>query len=145
VFSGGFTYSGHPVACAAALANIEIIEREDLLENARVVGAHFQARLRELIDIPIVGEVRGMGLMACIECDLSEGGKAPQAYDGDIGSRIDRHCQELGLLVRSMGHMCVMSPPLTITCEQVDEMAAILRRAIERTMADVRGEGACNE
>ena len=144
VFSSGFTYSGHPVACAAALKNIEIIEREDLLENARVVGAHFQARLCELGDIPIVGEVRGMGLMACVECDLSDGREDAPAGDGDIGGRIDAHCQELGLLVRSMGKMCVMSPPLTITCEQVDDMAGILRRAIERAMADVRREGVWN-
>ncbi len=144
LFSSGFTYAGHPVACAAALKNIEIIEREDLLENARVVGRHFQARLRELNDIPIVGEVRGMGLMACVECDLSKGSEDPPAGNGDIGSRIDAHCQDLGLLVRSMGNMCVMSPPLTITRQQVDDMAAILRRGIERAMEDVRREGVWN-
>ena len=144
LFSSGFTYAGHPVACAAALKNIEIIEREDLLENARVVGRHFQARLRELSDIPIVGEVRGMGLMACVECDLSKGSEDPPAGDGDIGKRIDTHCQDLGLLVRSMGNMCVMSPPLTITRQQVDDMAAILRRGIERAMEDVRREGVWN-
>jgi adenosylmethionine-8-amino-7-oxononanoate aminotransferase len=144
LFSSGFTYAGHPVACAAALKNIEIIEREDLLENARVVGRHFQARLRELNDIPIVAEVRGMGLMACVECDLSKGSEDPPAGNGDIGSRIDAHCQDLGLLVRSMGNMCVMSPPLTITRQQVDDMAAILRRGIERAMEDVRREGVWN-
>jgi len=144
LFSSGFTYAGHPVACAAALKNIEIIEREDLLENARVVGRHFQARLRELNDIPIVGEVRGMGLMACVECDLSKGSEDPPAGDGDIGKRIDAHCQDLGLLVRSMGNMCVMSPPLTITRQQVDDMAAILRRGIELAMEDVRREGVWN-
>ena len=144
LFSSGFTYAGHPVACAAALKNIEIIEREDLLENAREVGRHFQARLRELSDIPIVGEVRGMGLMACVECDLSKGTDDPPAGDGDIGSRIDAHCQQLGLLVRSMGSMCVMSPPLTITRQQVDDLAAILRRGIELAMEDVRREGVWN-
>ena len=144
VFSSGFTYSGHPVACAAALKNIEIIERENLLEHAREVGAYFQARLRELNDIPIVGDVRGLGLMACVECTLSNDGEDPSALNARIGDRIDAHCQELGLLVRPMYNMSVMSPPLTITREQIDEMVDILRRGIERAMEDVRREGIWN-
>ncbi len=144
VFSSGFTYSGHPVACAAALKNIEIIEHENLLENAREVGAYFQARLRELNDIPIVGDVRGLGLMACVECTLSNDGEDPSALNARIGDRIDAHCQELGLLVRPMYNMSVMSPPLTITREQIDEMVDILRRGIERAMEDVRREGIWN-
>jgi adenosylmethionine-8-amino-7-oxononanoate aminotransferase len=143
-FSSGFTYSGHPVACAAALKNIEIIERENLLERAREVGTYFQTRLRELSDIPIVGEVRGMGLMACVECTLSNDGEDPSDLNARIGDRIDAHCQELGLLVRPMYNMSVMSPPLTITREQIDEMVGILRRGIERAMEDVRREGIWN-
>ncbi len=144
LFSSGFTYAGHPVACAAALKNIEIIERENLLEHAREVGAYFQARLRELNDIPIVGDVRGLCLMACVECTLSNDGEDPSALNARIGDRIDAHCQELGLLVRPMYNMSVMSPPLTITREQIDEMVDILRRGIERAMEDVRREGIWN-
>ena len=104
----------------------------------------FQARLRELNDIPIVGDVRGLGLMACVECTLSNDGEDPSALNARIGDRIDAHCQELGLLVRPMYNMSVMSPPLTITREQIDEMVDILRRGIERAMEDVRREGSWN-
>lgn len=141
MFANGFTYSGHPVACAAALKNIEIMERDGILEHAREVGPYFQARLRELADIPIVGEVRGMGLMACVECALGADGQDPLALGYDMGARIDRHCQALGLIVRPLVSMCVMSPPLIITKAQIDDLVAILRQGIERAMAELRDEG----
>ena len=141
VFSNGFTYSGHPVACAAALANIEVIEREGLLEHVLEVGPYFQQRLHELDEIPIVGEVRGEGLMACVECVISKESHDPLVLDYEIGNRIDRHCQALGLLVRPLINMCVMSPPLIITRTQIDEMVDKLREGIELAMAEVRSEG----
>ena len=141
VFSNGFTYSGHPVPCAAAHKNLDIIEEDKILEHVREVGPYFQKRLRELEDIPIVGEVRGLGLMACIECVVSEGSKDPLHLDYEIGNRIDAHCQELGLIVRPAINMCVMSPPLIITKEQIDDMVQILRTGIERSMEDMRKDG----
>jgi len=143
-FSCGFTYSGHPVACAAALKNIEIIEREDLLEHVRDVSPYFLARLHDMFDIPIVGDTRGMGLMGCVECVISRAEKTPLLLDYEIGNRIDRHCHELGLLVRPLINMCVMSPPLTITRRQIDEMMGILHKGIVRAMEDVRAEGICD-
>jgi adenosylmethionine-8-amino-7-oxononanoate aminotransferase len=145
VFSCGFTYSGHPVACAAALKNIEIMEREGLLEHAREVGPYMQERLRELSDISIVGDVRGAGLMGCVECVISKGSRDPLILDYEIGNRIDAHCQSLGLIVRPMINMCVMSPPLTITKAQIDDMVGILRQGIERAMAEVESEGVWSE
>lgn len=141
IFSNGFTYSGHPVACAAAMANIDIIEREGLLEHVRELGPYFQARLAELRDIPIVGDVRGMGLVGCVECQISDDTRDALALDYAIGNRIDEHCQKLGLLVRPFVNMCVMSPPLIITRGQVDELVDKLRTGIERAMADLRSEG----
>lgn len=141
VFSNGYTNSGHPVACAAALKNIEIIERDGLLEKARVNGEYFQARLRELLDLPIVGDVRGVGLMACVECVMSHDSKDPLMLDIEVGGRIDRRCQELGLLVRPLINMCVLSPALTITREQIDDLVSIFRRGIELTMDDLIKEG----
>jgi adenosylmethionine-8-amino-7-oxononanoate aminotransferase len=141
MFANGYTYSSHPVACAAALKNIEIIERERLREHVREIGPYFQARLWELAELPIVGEVRGMGLMACIECVSDRTSREPLALDQEVGRRIDRHCQELGLIVRPMGYLCVMSPPLIITRAQIDEMVSILRQGIERTQDDLRREG----
>ncbi len=144
VFSNGFTYSGHPVAAAVALKNIEIIEREGLLEHVRDVGPYFQARLRELRDIPIVGDVRGEGLMACVECVISQNSREALSLDHEIGGRIDAHCQALGLIVRPLINMCVMSPPLTISRTQIDDLVGILRQGIERAMRDVRREGLWN-
>ncbi len=145
VFSCGFTYSGHPVACTAALKNIEIIEREGLLEHTREVGPYMQARLRELSDIPIVGDVRGAGLMGCVECVISKDSRDPLILDYEIGNRIDAHCQSLGLIVRPMINMCVMSPPLIITKAQIDDMVGILRQGIERAMEEVEREGVRSE
>jgi len=141
IFANGFTYSGHPVACAAGLANLDIIEREGILEHVRDVGPYFQARLRELMDIPIVGDVRGMGLMACVECAITGEDGDDLALDYEIGNRIDRHCHEMGLILRPMINMCILSPPLIITREQIDETVRILRAGIEKAMDDVRAEG----
>ncbi len=140
-FASGFTYSGHPVACAAALKNIEIMERDKILEHVREVGPYFQERLRSLAEIPVVGEVRGMGLMGCVECVIGRDSKDPLVLDYEIGARIDRHCQALGLIVRPLINMCVMSPPLIITRSQIDDLVAILRTGIERAMEEVRQEG----
>ena len=141
VFNNGFTYSGHPVACAAALANIDLMRSEKILEHVREVGPYLQSRLGELANIPIVGEVRGIGLMGCVECVISRDSKDPLVLDYEISRRIDVHCQELGLLVRPLINMCVMSPPLTISREQIDFLVDTLRQGITRAMQDVRDEG----
>ncbi|MEO1190976.1 MAG: aminotransferase [Pseudomonadota bacterium] len=140
-FVNGYTYSGHPIASAVALKNMEIFERDGLLEHVREIAPYFQARLKELEEIPIVGEVRGMGLVACVECVISRESKTPLKLDKAIGARIDEHCQALGLVVRPLYHMCVMSPPLIITKPQIDDMVGILRKGILAAQEDVRREG----
>lgn len=145
-FGHGFTFSGHPVSCAAALKNIEIIEREKLLEHVRDIAPYFQKKLSELSDIPLVFDARGMGLVGCIECSVQqlenthENDEAWLAFDTDLGARIDRHCQERGLMVRPLVNQCVFSPPLIITKEQIDTMFAILREAIVATMHELQQE-----
>lgn len=141
VFSNGYTYSAHPVSCAAALANIRIIEREGLLERVRELAPYFQARLKELEDLPLVGEVRGIGLMACVDCVADKASRNPLALDKEVGSRIDAHCHALGLLVRPIYNMCVMSPPLIIEKPEIDRMVEILRQGIGRTQDDLEREG----
>ena len=140
-FSNGFTYSGHPVACAAALKNIEIIERENILQHVRDTAPYFQQQLQTLRDLPIVSDVRGVGLMACVECDINKGRQKTLSLDYEIGNRIDQHCQRLGLLVRPIINMCVMSPPLIITKDQIDEMVGKLRQGIQMAMQDVEKDG----
>jgi adenosylmethionine-8-amino-7-oxononanoate aminotransferase len=105
------------------------------------VGPYFQEHLQELRDLPIVGDVRGMGLMACVECAISENDGDALSLDYEIGNRIDRHCHDMGLILRPMINMCILSPPLTITREQIDETVRILRAGIEKAMDDVRAEG----
>jgi adenosylmethionine-8-amino-7-oxononanoate aminotransferase len=144
VFSNGFTYSGHPVAAAAGIKNLEIIQREGLFEQAQENGRYMQQQLQTLRDIPIVTDVRGLGLMACVECEMEEGSR-DRATDLALGNRIDRHCQAMGLIVRPLVNMCVMSPPLTITKSQIDEMVAILRKGILLAMRDIENERAEEE
>jgi adenosylmethionine-8-amino-7-oxononanoate aminotransferase len=140
MFGHGLTYSSHPVGCAVALKNLDLLEG-GVLEHAREVGPYFQAQLKTLEELPLVGEVRGVGLMACVECVADRESMDPLQLDKDVGKRIDQHCHELGLLVRPLINMCVMSPPLIITREQVDDMVGILREGISRTMDELRAEG----
>lgn len=140
VFSNGFTYSGHPVAAAAGIKNLEIMKREKLFEHVQEVGPYLQQQLQSLRDIPIVSDVRGIGLMGCVECELNQG-TSDLEKDYEIGNRIDKHCQALGLIVRPIINMCVMSPPLTITKDQIDEMVLMLRTGVERAMQDCIDEG----
>ena len=140
-FTSGYTYSGHPVACAAALKNIEIIEREDLLANATTVGAYFQSRLGELARLPLVGDVRGRGLMLCVENVANKQTRAVLPDGVNESKRISNVCESLGLMVRPIGHLNVMSPPLILTTDDVDFIAETLECAINRVTDDLAGEG----
>ncbi len=141
LFSNGYTYSAHPVACAAALKNIEIFESEDLLAHVRAVSPHFQARLQALGRYGVVGDVRGMGLLGCIEGRPDKSGTG-LAAERRLGELLDVACEELGLLVRPLINMAVFSPPLVITRPEIDRMFDILEQAIEKVSRDL-GEVIC--
>lgn len=126
----GYTYSGHPVSCAAALKNIEIIEREGLLERVREIGPYFMRQLSTLRDLPMVGDVRGSHLMACVEFVADRHTKRHYDETFDVGARVANACEPLGVLVRPMVHLNVMSPPLVITHDEIDWVVAALRSAI---------------
>lgn len=134
-YGNGYTYSGHPVACAAALKNIEIMEREQVLQHVRAVAPHFQARLAALAGKPAVGEVRGIGLVGCVEGQAAGratlSADAALALDRKFGALVDRRCEQLGLIVRPLINMCVLSPPLIITTAEIDTMVDILAQAID--------------
>lgn len=140
MYAHGLTYSSHPIGCAVALKNLDILE-DNLLDYTREITPYFLEKMKTLEELELVGEVRGMGLMACIECVADRESHNPIRLDTEVGVRIDQHCQELGLLVRPLVHMCVMSPPLVITRDQIDTMAGILHEGISRTMQDLRQEG----
>lgn len=129
-YASGFTYAGHPVACAAALKNIEIIEREGLLARAAQVGAYFEERMSELADLPLVGDVRGRKLMICVESVADKTTKALLPDEVNVGKRISDAAEAMGLMVRPIGHLNVMSPALVITEDQIDLVAQTLTRAI---------------
>lgn len=137
LFTHGFTYSGHPVSCAAGLKNIEIMEREDICGHVRDVGPYFEEQLATLLDLPVVGEVRGSHFMMCVENVANRETKELFDPDVQIGNRIATHCQQRGLIIRPIAHLNVMSPPLTLTREQIDTFVSILRDSINATMDDL--------
>jgi adenosylmethionine-8-amino-7-oxononanoate aminotransferase len=140
IYSNGYTWSANPVSCAAALASWDIIEREGLLAHVREIGPYFQQQLRTLSDIPLVADVRGTGLMAAVEMRLETGASGAQllAQDYAIGELVDSYCHDLGLLVRPLINVCIMSPPLIITREQIDDLVAALRKALLLAQQELR-------
>ncbi len=137
-YTSGFTYSGHPVCCAAALKNIEIMERENIPETVRDTGTYFQHRLEGLADLPTVGEVRGYRMMMCVENVADKATKALFPDDVNIGKRIANKAEALGLIVRPIGHLNVLSPPLTIDRSEIDFIVDNLGEAIRAVAAEVR-------
>jgi putrescine---pyruvate transaminase len=140
-FTHGFTYSGHPVACAVALKNIEIIEREDLCGNAARVGDYLEQRLAELSAYPIVGDVRGRRLMMCVEYVADKKTKAKLPDEVNISKRISNECEANGLFVRPLGHLDVLSPPLIMTKTEVDFVVDTLGAAIKKATDELTREG----
>jgi putrescine aminotransferase len=142
-YSNGYTWSANPVSCAAAIASWDIIEQEGLLDHVRDVGPYFQAQLRTLQDYPLVGVVRGTGLMAAVEMrvDNCATGDDLLAQDYALGEMVDNFCHDLGLLVRPLINVCIMSPPLIITREQIDDLVGALRQALDLTQAALRKAG----
>ncbi len=136
-FAVGFTYSGHPVSCTAALKNIEIIEREGLLAHVKRIGPYFQEQLRTLGDLPMVGEVRGSHLMACVEFVDDKGSKRHYPEEYDVGKMVANACEPRGLIVRPLVHLNIMSPPLVIDRDDVDRIVSTLRDAIVEVRAQL--------
>ena len=126
-FMGGLTYNNHPTSCAAAMANLDILEREGLVENARIVGQHLLERLRDALGgHDLVSDIRGIGMLAAIECTqpgtlLPVGGK-PMAFP----AAVSKACWERGLIVRALWENVAIAPPLSTTNAEADEIADIL-------------------
>ncbi|UCX05620.1 aspartate aminotransferase family protein [Shewanella glacialimarina] len=122
-FTHGFTYSGHPVAAAAALENINIIKREKLVEKvATETAPYFQQRLQQLAEHPLVGEVRGLGLVAAIELVQDKAKRQRFSANMGVGTWCRDFCIEHGLVMRSVGDTMIISPPLVITKAEIDEL-----------------------
>jgi len=143
-FGHGYTYTAHPLAAAAALANLDVLDHDGLVEQAAARGSHMQARLREaLADHALVGEVRGLGLIAGVEFVAEK--SPPRAFDPalKVGPRIVKRCLELGLITRALpaADTIAFSPPFVVSEAELDEMVSIARRAVDEIEAELRREG----
>ena len=134
----GYTYSGHPVASAVALKNLEVIERERLVPRVKTeIGPYLQRRLREtFLDHPIVGEVRCVGLLAAVELVRDKRERKFFADPGTIGTHCRNYCFNDGLICRAIRDTMVLAPPLIIRENEIDEIVAKLKSAIDRTAKD---------
>ncbi|HPY42051.1 MAG TPA: aminotransferase class III-fold pyridoxal phosphate-dependent enzyme, partial [Thiolinea sp.] len=136
----GWTYSAHPVCVAAAHANLDIVEREDLTGNAREVGAYLQAQLREhFADHPLVGEVRGVGLLAALEFVADKNRKQRFAPSQTIGAKVAAACLQEGLIARAMPHGDILglAPPLIISRDEVDLVVSMVKTAVDKVYSSL--------
>jgi len=138
VFAHGFTASGHPVAAAVAIENLNIIEERDLVGNCAALAPQFQARLRDFAGHPFVGEARGIGLIGALELVADKASKAAFEKPGAVGARLAELCQEEGLIIRAIGDIIAFCPPLVINSAEVDEMFERFARALARLPSDYR-------
>ena len=137
-FYHGFTYSGHPAACAVALKNIEIMRREGLVERVRdETGPHLAKALATLADHPLVGEVRSMGLIGAIELVKDKATREHFDPPGKVGTICRDHCINNGMVMRAVRDIMIMSPPLIITTQQIDDLIDHARKAIDATARDI--------
>ncbi len=141
-FEHGYTYSGHPVACAVALANIRLIQQLQLVERVQGdVGPYLAAGFASLADHPLVGDAETCGLMGAILLVKEKAGLIPFDSAVGIGMVCRNHCFGNGLIMRAVGNRMIVAPPLVISRPQIDQMLALVRRCLDLTLADARREG----
>jgi putrescine aminotransferase len=141
-FNHGYTYSGHPVACAVALANIRLLQRERIVEAVRDELAPYLAQqFATLGEHPLVGEVQTCGLMGAVQLVKDKAASVPFPSELEVGMLCRGHCFGNGLIMRAVGDRMIVAPPLVITRAQIDEMMALIRRCLDLTLADATSRG----
>jgi len=145
MFGHGFTYAGHPVATAVALETLKIYEERDILSHVRAVSPHFQASVAKLVEHPLIGDVRGVGLVAGME--LVRDKESREAFDANlkIGDRVQRKALEHGLITRSLGDRFCLCPPLIIEDHHVDQIIEGVSKALDDVWADLQAPKAVAE
>ena len=137
-FAHGFTWSGHPVVCAVALENLAIMRREKIVERVRdEIGPYLQRRFRELADHPIVGEVRGIGMIGALELVAHKGSRTFFRNRGAVGQICRDHCFRNGLIMRAVRDTMIMAPPLVMERKHVDELVEKARKCLDLTARDI--------
>jgi putrescine aminotransferase len=141
-FAHGYTYSGHPVACAVASVNLALLQQENLVARTRdEMGPYLASKWRQLAEHPLVGEARSVGLIGALE--LVRDRHSRQFFDkrGEVGTICRDFCFQNGLIMRAVRDTMIISPPLVITREQVDELAEKAWRCLDLTLERCRAEG----
>jgi putrescine aminotransferase len=141
-FNHGYTYSGHPVACAVALANLELMGRENLPGRVRTdVGPYLAKQFESLKDHPLVGEAETCGFVAGLV--LVKDKATRTCFDGDlgVGMKCRAHCFKNGLIMRAVGDRMIIAPPLTMTHAQIDDMMGLIRMCLDATLDQLKAEG----
>jgi putrescine aminotransferase len=141
-FNHGYTYSGHPVACAVGLANVQLIRELGLVERVRNdLGPYLAEAFASLRDHPLVGNAETCGLMGALLLVKDKATLTTFPDDVSIGMVCRGHCFGNGLVMRAVGHRMIIAPPLVITRAQIDEMMALIRQCLDLTLADARRNG----
>ncbi|CAG0905732.1 unnamed protein product, partial [Darwinula stevensoni] len=146
-FNHGYTYSGHPAACAVALANLELMEREGVIENVRnTLAPYLKQQIATLMDHPLVGEAKTHGMVAgllLVKSKAKQPGSKPIAFASDlaVGMICRGHCFGNGLVMRAVGDRMIIAPPLVMSLAQIDEMMGLIRQALDLTWRDLNQSG----
>ncbi len=142
-FAHGYTYSGHPASCAAALENLRILQDENIVERVgETTGPYLAKRWMELSDHPLVGEARIKGMMGAIELTSDKTTRA--GFDknaGEVGLLCREHCVANGIILRAVRDCMIMSPPLVISQGEIDQLIELTRKSLDQTLEDVRSKG----
>jgi putrescine---pyruvate transaminase len=141
-FNHGYTYSGHPVACAVAVANIRLVQRERLVEKVRdESGPYLAKKFAELGEHPLIGEAQTCGLMGALQ--IVKDKRTGQVFDSklEVGMLCRAHCFGNGLIMRAVGDRMIIAPPLVMTLPQIDEMVALIKKCLDLTHAELKQRG----
>ncbi|MDP7218593.1 MAG: aminotransferase class III-fold pyridoxal phosphate-dependent enzyme, partial [Arenicellales bacterium] len=140
-FAHGMTYSGHPVACAVAVANIRILRDEGIIDNVRDnTGPYLQKSWRELAEHPLVGEARAVGFLGALDLVADKATRKQFDPAGQTGTLCRDISMRLGLIMRAVGDTMIISPPLVMSREEIDELIMLATSALDETLAAVQGK-----
>jgi len=141
VFGHGYTYSGHPVAAAVALETLKIYEEDDILGHVRMVAKRFQERLTNFGEHPLVGEVRGVGLVGATELVKDKATKEAFPASDGVGAMVSNYCLEQGLITRPVGDSMCFCPPLIVSESEIDDMFDRYAHALDDSLDALSRQG----